>query len=285
METLETVARDTMGTQILLLKEFAATIPDLTVTDVYTDNDVTGTNFNRPEYERMMQDVESGRINCIIVKDLSRFAREYIGAGEYLEKIFSEKGVRFIAVTDNIDTLVDDGGIIVPFKNVINERYAKDASAKVAGNFKVMQKKGLFCGSKPPYGYVASKEDKHVFEIDPEEAQIVKKIFDWYLAGVSMHQLCKLLDAENVLCPYKYGIEKGYFKENTNETQCLAWMPMHVKNILSRQQYCGDMVQNMMESTFLQTGIKGSYRYNDKDNWIIVENTHDAIITREDYIC
>ena len=120
-ETLFTMERDTIGTQITLLQEFASAIPDLEVVEIYVDDDITGTNFERPAYERMMQDVEDGKINCIIVKDLSRFAREHLGAGEYLEKIFPEKGVRFIAITDNIDTLVDDGGIIVPFKNVINE--------------------------------------------------------------------------------------------------------------------------------------------------------------------
>ena len=139
VETIEKIERDTIGTQMALLREFAATIPDLMVYDEYIDDDITGTSFDRPAYERMMQDVESGKINCIIVKDLSRFARDHIGAGEYLERIFPEKGVRFIAITDNIDTLKDDGGIIVPFKNIMNERYAKESSIKLTQNFKTIQ--------------------------------------------------------------------------------------------------------------------------------------------------
>ena len=178
VETFEKIERDTIGTQMALLRDFAAVIPELVVYDEYIDDDVTGTSFSRPEYERMMDDVESGKINCIIVKDLSRFARDHIGAGEYLEKIFPEKGVRFIAITDNIDTLKDDGGVIVPFKNIINERYAKESSIKLTQNFKTMQSEGLFCSSKPPYGYKRSEDDKHMFVVDEEAANVVKQIFE-----------------------------------------------------------------------------------------------------------
>lgn len=282
-ENIKTVMRDTIGTQITLLQEFAATIPELEVVDVYIDDDITGTNFDRPEYERMIQDVENGRINCIIVKDLSRFAREHIGAGEYLEKVFPQLGVRFIAITDNIDTLVDDGGVIVPFKNVINERYAKDSSVKITGHFKTMQKKGLFCSWKPAYGYVSSESDKHKFVIDPEAAQVVRQIFDWFLEGVTMHQICKRLEKAGIPCPYKYALEKGYFKSQKEKESKLYWNPEQISKILRMQQYCGDMIQNMTESTFLETGLKGSYKNNDKEDWIIVENAHEAIVTREEF--
>ena len=282
-ETLFTMERDTIGTQITLLKEFAATIPDLEVVEIYVDDDITGTNFERPAYERMMQDVEDGKINCIIVKDLSRFAREHLGAGEYLEKIFPEKGVRFIAITDNIDTLVDDGGIIVPFKNVINERYAKETSVKVAGNFKTMQKNGEFCSWKPIYGYIRLADDKHAFAVDEEAASVVKQIFDWFESGVTIHQICKRLEEAKILCPIQYALKKGYFVEQKEGKKCLHWNPEQIVKILKAQQYCGDMVQNKQESTFLITGVKGSFKYNEKDEWIIKENTHLAIVSREQF--
>lgn len=281
VETFEKIERDTMGTQMSLLREFAATIPDLIVYDEYIDDDVTGTSFARPEYERMMEDIEKGKVNCLIVKDLSRFARDHIGAGEYLEKIFPEKGVRFIAITDNIDTLQDDGGVIVPFKNIINERYAKESSIKLKQNFKTMQREGLFCSSKPPYGYKRSEDDKHMFVVDEEAAMVVKQIFEWYVAGVTKHKICRDLEEAGVLCPAKYAISKGFSSKSEDNIDNLHWNPEQISKIVSMQQYCGDMVQNKHLSTFLETNKKGSYRVTDKAEWIIVENTHEAIISRE----
>lgn len=281
VETFEKIERDTIGTQMALLRDFAAVIPDLVVYDEYIDDDITGTSFIRPEYERMMDDVESGKINCIIVKDLSRFARDHIGAGEYLEKIFPVKGIRFIAITDNIDTLKDDGGVIVPFKNIINERYAKESSIKLTQNFKTMQNDGLFCSSKPPYGYKRSKDDKHVFVVDEEAATVVKQIFDWYVSGVTKHKICRDLEAAGIMCPAKYAISKGYGSKCEENAENLYWNPEQIAKIVSMQQYCGDMVQNKAISTFLETGKKGSYRATDKSEWIIVENTHEAIVSRE----
>ena len=281
VETFEKIERDTIGTQMALLREYAAVIPDLIVYDEYIDDDVTGTSFARPEYERMMEDIEKGKINCIIVKDLSRFARDHIGAGEYLEKIFPEKGVRFIAITDNIDTLQDDGGVIVPFKNIINERYAKESSIKLKQNFKTMQREGLFCSSKPPYGYKRSEDDKHMFVVDEEAAIVVKQIFEWYVAGVTRHKICKDLEHLGVLCPAKYAMAKGYGSKSEMDIDNLHWNPEQISRIVSMQQYCGDMVQNKHLSTFLETNKKGSYRVTDKAEWIIVENTHEAIVSRE----
>ena len=281
VETQEKLDRDTMGTQMMLLREFAATMPDLQVHDEYIDDDVTGTTFERPEYERMMRDIDAGVVNCIIVKDLSRFARDHIGAGEYLERIFPEKGVRFISVTDNIDTLKDDGGIIVPFKNIINERYAKESSIKLTQNFKTMQRAGLFCSSKPPYGYKRSEEDKHRFVVDEEAARIVRMIFEWFVSGIAKHEICRRLEKSGVPCPMKYSIEKGYICSTEKRNSRFYWNPEQISKIVSMRQYCGDMVQNREVSTFLRTGKKGSRTINDKEDWIIVEDTHEAIVSRE----
>lgn len=283
VETEEKRERDSIGTQMEFLRDYASSVPDLIVCDEYIDDDVTGTSFNRPEYERMMCDIDVGRINCIIVKDLSRFARDHIGAGEYLEKVFPQKGVRFIAITDQIDTLYGDGGIIVPFKNIINERYAKEASKKLTNNFKMMQESGLFCSSKPVYGYKRSDYDKHRLVIDEDAANVVRQIFDWYINGVTNHQICKNLEEAGVMSPLKYAMYKGYLPKNEEKYDKLHWNITRITKIVTMQQYCGDMVQNKNSSTFLETGKKKSFRYTNKDEWIIVENTHEAIISREDF--
>lgn len=284
VETEEKIERDSIGIQVALLKEFAATIPDLVVEDIYIDDDVSGSDFNRPDYERMMQDIDKGRINCIIVKDLSRFARNHIGAGEYLEKIFPEKGVRFIAVTDNIDTLEGDGGIIVPFKNVLNERYAKESSIKLMANFKVMQKEGLFCSSIAPYGYLRSEEDKHRLVIDEEAATVVKQIYAWFVEEKkTIHWMTGELERRGIPCPAVYMQMKGIRKKTSLVTKTAVWSCERVRTILKSRMYCGDMVQNKSKSTFLQTGRKDTFVENPKEEWIIVCDTHEAIISREMY--
>lgn len=281
VETAEKIERDTIGTQVALLQEFAGGIADLVVEDTYIDDDISGANFNRPEYERLMRDVDCGRINCIIVKDLSRFARNHISAGEYLEKIFPEKGVRFISITDNIDTLEGDGGIIVPFKNVLNERYSKEASMKLTANFKTMQRSGQFCSSKAPYGYIRSEDDKHLFDVDDEAAKVVRQIFEWFVSGKTQHWIVRELTKREIPCPSQYAMEKGFFKEKHGVSKTPNWNKEQIAKILNMRQYCGDMVQNKTESIFLQTGVKGKCRANDKADWIIVEDTHEPLVTRE----
>lgn len=283
VESLEKIARDTIGTQMDLLHDFAATLPDVEVMDTYIDDDITGTNFERPAYERMMNDVDSGKINCIIVKDLSRFAREHLGAGEYLEKIFPEKGVRFIAITDNIDTLNDDGGVIVPFKNVLNEIYAKDTSKKIQDNFFTMQKNGQFCGSKVPYGYVRSEENKHNFIVDEEAAAVIRKVFAMYVEeGETLIGIAKKLEREEIPCPARYAYEKNYMK--TKESRNAKWTMASVSKIVRNRTYLGDMVQNKYSSLFLETGEKGSFRAEKREDWIIVVGTHEAIIDEATYV-
>lgn len=282
VESEEKKERDTIGTQVKLLKDYAASIPELEIVNVYCDDDISGANFDRPAFERMMMDVDNGIINCIIVKDLSRFARDHIGAGEYLERIFPEKGVRFIAITDNIDTMHHDGGIIVPFKNVINELYAKDIACKIMASFKSMQKAGKFVSSKPPYGYVRSEKDKHDFIIDDETAAIVKKIFYMFTEeNISLIAIAKSLEKQGIPAPAKYAYEKGLSYDERNNN--IKWTSQAVKKILVNETYLGKMVQNRYESEFLITGQKGTFKENKKEDWIVVEGTHDAIISQETF--
>lgn len=281
VESAESIERDSIGTQMIFLEDFAKTIEDSTIVDRYIDDDVTGTTFERPEYERLMSDIDEGKINCIVVKDLSRFARNHLNAGEYLERIFPEKGVRFIAITDNLDTLKGDGGIIVPVKNVINELYARDTSQKLTNHFHLMQKNGDFCSWKAPYGYVRSEDDKHKFDIDEEAAFVVKRIFDMYAAGDTLAGIAKRLDEEGVLSPMQYAESKGAYQ--MKEAKNRLWTGAAVKKIVSNQSYLGDMVQNKFDSLFQRTGRKDSRKENDKSDWIIVKGMHQPIISEKLY--
>lgn len=279
VETADKINRDTIGTQMEFLRTYALSMTDAMIEEEYVDDDITGTNFERPEFERMMNDIRCGRINCVIVKDLSRFGREHILTGEYLEKIFPELGVRFIAINDNVDTLTSDGGIVVPFMNYINERYAKDASIKIKSHFKVMQMTGAYCSSHVPYGYRRSDLDKHKFVIDPKTEGVVRNIFEWYVEGISQKEIVRRLENDNIPSPAQLLYIRGEYKKD--KFKDVRWCNRTIYRIVRNQCYCGDMVQNKYESDFELSGIKGQYVTHGKDEWIIVRNTHESIISRD----
>lgn len=166
---------------------------DMVIYSVYCDDGATGTNFERPEFQRMMYDIYNGHVNCIIVKDLSRFGREYIEMGEYLEKIFPLIGVRFIAINDNHDNMVEPFNITVPIKNIINSFYVRDLSKKSAAALRIKQINGEYIGTYAVYGYIKSPEDKHKLIIDEEAAEVVRMIFNYKIDGYSNQQICRML--------------------------------------------------------------------------------------------
>lgn len=180
---------DSIANQRELILDYLKDKHDMRVYDIYCDNGRTGTDFDREEFRRMMYDVYNGKVNCIVVKDLSRFGREYIETGDYLERIFPLLGVRFIAVNDGYDNRVDPFDITVPIKNVINTLYDRDISAKSAAALRMKQENGEFIGSFAPYGYIRSKEDRHKLVIDPEAADVVKKIFEWKAENASYAEI------------------------------------------------------------------------------------------------
>ena len=169
---------DTIGNQMQLLRDFAGEDPDISVFDVYCDDDVSGTDFQRPEFSRMMNDIRDGKVNCVIVKDLSRLGRNHLESGEFIEMVFPYLNVRFISITDRFDSLYKQADISVQVKNLLNERYAKDVSKKICSVMESMQKQGKFVGSKAPYGYLRDPMDKHHLVIDPEAAPIVRELFE-----------------------------------------------------------------------------------------------------------
>jgi DNA invertase Pin-like site-specific DNA recombinase len=244
-----------------------------TLVDVYKDDGYSGTNFDaRPDFMRLIRDIEKGKVNCIVVRDLSRFGRNYAKAGYYLEEYFPEHRVRFIAVNDNFDTAKGEDDI-TPFKNVFNEMYAKDISGKTKSAKRTYAKQGKFLGSVPPFGYKRSAADKHVLEIDAEQADIVKRIFHLYTSGVSMRNIADLLNSESILSPRAYYYRSKQKPPPANES--LTWSANTIRQLMKSIVYCGHMAQCKRKSLSYKSKIRLVVP---EDDWVIVKNTHEPII-------
>ena len=271
---------ESIENQFALLKDFIKNKPDFRLISTFTDDGKTGTNFKRSGFEQMMDEVRSGRINCIIVKDLSRFGRNYLEAGHYIEHVFPFLNVRFIAVTDGFDTLTATPAqlsYLIPLKNIMNENYARDISKKERSAKKVLRKKGCFLGAYAMYGYEKTS-DKHVIGVDPEAAVHVKTIFDLCEKGYSDSAIAKYLNERKVLCPARYKYEKGIVK-NAKYANTSGWYPQTIAGILTSRVYIGDMVQGARRSK----EIKGKKEVVPKSEWDIVSGTHEAIISKEQF--
>ncbi len=271
---------ESIENQFALLKDFIKNKPDLRLISTFTDDGKTGTNFRRSGFEQMMDEVRSGRINCIIVKDLSRFGRNYLEAGHYIEHMFPFLNVRFIAVTDGFDTLTATPAqlsYLIPLKNIMNENYARDISKKERSAKKVLRKKGCFLGAYAMYGYEKTL-DKHVIGVDPEAAVHVKTIFDLCEKGYSDSAIAKYLNERKVLCPARYKYEKGIVK-NAKYANTSGWYPQTIAGILTSRVYIGDMVQGARRSKEIK-GKKEVVPMSERD---IVSGTHEAIISKEQF--
>ena len=272
---------DTIEGQKNLLLRFIENDPTLTLYGLFCDNGQTGTDFQRPEFEKLMEAVKYGEVDCIVVKDLSRFGRNYKETGNYLERIFPFLGVRFIAVNDGFDTLTAQrgaDGYLVPLKNLINEVYSKDISRKSGSVLAAKQKNGDFIGAWAPYGYRKCPDDPHKLEPDEATAPIVRQIFQWRVEGVSITQIARQLNDRGVPSPSAYLYNTGVCK--TEKYNGVIWYIQTVKNILSRQVYIGHMVQGTKRQSFYEN--RGQYM-KPKEEWIVVENTHEPLIDRETF--
>lgn len=268
---------DSLLNQEEIALEYIKNKPDMRLYNVYSDNGKTGSNFERQGFQDMMYDVYNGKVNCIIVKDLSRFGREYIEMGDYLEKIFPMIGVRFIAINDHYDNNVTSFDISVPIKNIINTLYAKDISKKVAAALRIKQQNGEFIGTYAAYGYMKSKEDKHKIVIDEETAPIVKLIFEWKAQGFSYASIGRKLYDMGIMPPCRYRYDKGILKDK-RYADVVFWKQGTIKTILQNEVYVGNLVQGRRKSRFFD-GMDEIRT--DKKDWIVVKNTHEPIISQE----
>lgn len=246
--------------------------------DIYIDDGYTGTNFERPEFKRMINDIENGKINMVITKDLSRLGRDHIMTGYYVETFFPENDVRYIAVNDDIDTFFETSGSdMMPFKLSMNDMYAKDISKKVRSNLLQMKKDGKFCGSTPSYGYMRDPEDKHKLVPNPETAPVVKKIFDLYVAGYGSSQIAEILTKEELPTPIMY---KYYGSRLKRFDHPEIWKHTSISNIIKNRVYIGDLIQHKSQ--------KVSYKVKKRKNlpekeWCIKENAHEPLVDKKTF--
>ena len=226
-----------IGSQRELLRSFVRSRRDMEIYDTYVDDGYSGINFDRPGFKRMMEDVRAGKVDCIIVKDLSRFGRDYIEAGRLIQKDLPALNVRFIAVTDHFDSLTADyneTSLVLPVKNFVNDSYCRDISGKVRSHQKVKREKGEFIGAFAVYGYCKDGKDKNRLVPDSYAAQIVKNIFDWKLDGMSCAAIAGKLNGLGILSPLEYKKSKGERFATGFPTKVKAgWSSQTVKRILS----------------------------------------------------
>ncbi len=259
---------------------------DVQFVSEYVDDGYTGTNFNRPAFMKMMKDIAGNKIDSVIVKDVSRIGRNYIEVSNYIENIFPMYNIRFISIMDKIDSLSKPksiSNIYFSLKNIMNEQYSRDISKKAYSSKIARRKMGLYAGSIIPYGYKASEEGIKKWIIDENSSKVVKYIFNEYKNGLGYTKIAYNLNERGILCPSRYlvevlGCKYGNSSCDSNSVSNNYWGIKNVKEILSNEAYCGDMIQGKFR--------KASYKQKEliklpKDEWIVVKNTHEPIISRE----
>lgn len=274
-ETEKNRERDTVETQIAYLKNFIDRQEDMELSDVYADVSFSGTNFERPEFERMMRDIRTRKIDTVITKDLSRLGRNYIDSGTYIERIFPLFHVRYIAVNDDFDTNREGTDLTMPLKNIINEWYARDISAKIHASYQTMWKNGEYICGRPPYGYRKDNMAKKLV-VDEQTAPVVKRIFDMYIEGTTYSEIARELQQEGIVSPPKYRyLEQG----NDGKAQkARDWYHLHIKTILTNRHYVGDSVHATREGGF---NNPDKDRRVSEENWLIIPDTHEPVVSRE----
>ena len=268
--------------QALLVRRYIEANPTLKMREVFNDNGLTGTNFDRPGFEALMDEIRRGKINCVVVKDLSRFGRDYIEAGNFLETIFPSLGVRFISISDNYDSFdprCKSEGTSIALKNMINAFYAKDISVKTRSALAAKQRKGQYTGAMPPFGYLISPEDRHRLVIDEKAAAVVRNIFRWRQEGLGPCDIARRLDASGFPAPGHYFYVSGIHRNRRYEKPC-RWADSTVRNMLENPVYIGDMALGKMR---VNPNQMYDNRHQPRENWIITKGTHAPIIPETEF--
>ena len=266
--------------QIAIIEQYVAGHPELKIVERYIDNGYTGTNFDRPNWERMMADVRSGRINCIIVKDLSRLGRNYIETGRFLERICPKLGIRFISVNDNYDTaeIKSQDEFAASLKNIVNDHYAKDISLKSGSALKAKRQRGEYIGSYAPHGYLKDPSNKNHLIINPETAPVIQQIYQWRAEGLGYGAITRMLNERDIPSPGRYRFEHGIVTNNNKKGSSLLWNRHALTDILRNIVYIGHLAQGKCTAS-LARGIP--VHRTPESEWDIAYHTHDPIITEE----
>ena len=275
---------NSIANQKALILKTLESMPDVTLYDIYIDDGFTGLNFERPNFQRMCKDIYNGRVNMVIVKDLSRLGRDYIDSGRYVKKIFPSYHVRFLSVLDHFDSLTatqSDVNLLIPVKNFVNDNYSRDISGKVRSHQEVMRENGLYVGSHVAYGYKKLETDRNRIIPDEYAADIVRKIFDWKLKGLSSASIADKLNGLGVAAPSEYKRQLGgNYKSGFQKNRKAKWSAVAINRILRNKIYIGVLEQGKRE--------KVNYKLNKvvekpETEWAVKENTHEAIISRADF--
>lgn len=281
-EDEKNIESESITNQKLMLTDFVNNNKELELVSTKIDDGYSGSNFDRPAFKEMIKDIEKGKINCIVVKDFSRFGRDFIEVGKYLEEIFPLMNVRFISVNDNYDSFKSTESIdnlIIPFKNLINDSYLRDISLKIRSSFDVKRKKGEFIGSFVTYGYLKDSNNKNKIVIDEIASKVVQDIFKYRLEGLSADKIAKKLNSENVLSPMEYKKSIGLnISTNFKKKEKALWSAKAIFRILQNPIYIGTLEQN--KYTTPNHKIKKMV-YVPKEEWIVIENNHEPIISKE----
>lgn len=277
---------DSISNQRDLIYDYVKSMPEIKVCDEMVDDGYSGSNFDRPEFTRLIEEIKKGNINCVIVKDLSRFARNYNGSNYYFKKLFPAMGVRFISVNDNYDTLNSDGGtndeIILFFKNIMNDAFIRDISVKIRSQLAIKRKKGEFIGAFATYGYLKSPDNRHKLIIDEKAAEIVQNIFLWRMDGMSAQAIANKLNDLGVPSPSEYKKALGLnYTTGFKEKRVSLWSAQTINRMLRNEIYIGVLEQGK-KSTPNHKVKKVIEKA--KDEWIVIKDSHQPIVGRDMFL-
>ena len=275
---------NSISNQKELIKDFLKDKQDIVIVSERVDDGYSGVNFERPAFQLMLEDIKQGKVDCVVVKDLSRFGRNYIESGRYIEKIFPMLGVRFIAINDNYDSLTGKSQtdeIVIPFKNLINDAYCRDISIKIRSHLDVKRRKGEFIGSFTIYGYAKDEHDHNKIVIDDYAAGVVRDIYQWKISGMSQQRIADKLNDMGVLSPAEYKKSCGIkYSANLQTKKQAIWSAVAITRILTNESYTGTLIQGKVTTPNYEvnkTVIK------DEEDWVVIPNAFEAIITKEQF--
>lgn len=281
----EKAESNSITNQKALIRDFLNGHPEIEIVSEHEDDGYSGVNFDRPGFNAMMDEIRSGKVNCVVVKDLSRFGRNYIEAGNYIERVFPFMNVRFIAINDGYDSAEkrsQSDSLIIPFKNLINDAYCKDISIKIRSQLEIKRKKGEYIGSFAAYGYLKDPQDKNKLIVDPFAAEVVRSIFRWKLEGMSQSKIADKLNNQGILCPMEYKLSLGMKTPTKLRVHAKAkWSAVTVSRILTNELYIGVLIQGKTSSPNYK--VK-KLMPKDESEWVRIENSHEAIIDHEDFV-
>ena len=274
---------NSISNQKNLIKDFLKEKDDIIVVSEYVDDGYSGSNFERPGFQMMLEDIKRGKVDCVVVKDLSRFGREYIDSGKYIERLFPALGVRFIAVNDHIDSKEESGrdDIVVPFKNLMNDAYCRDISIKIRSHLEVKRKNGEYTGAFTPYGYKKDENDRNRLVPDLYAAGVVRGIFRMKLSGMSQSAIAESLNRQGVLSPMEYKHSLGiHIQDNFKTHEQAEWSSMSVRRILENEVYVGTLVQGRHSTP--NHKIKKIVD-KPKEEWVRIEDSHEPVISKREF--